>query len=632
MKKNIKLLSIILILSCFTSCDEYLDVVPDNVATIDNAFTMRSEAIKYLFTCYSYLPREADPTANPGFLSGDEAWLYYPAYNIDERAWEIARGNQNKVSPYLNYWDGSDGGQPLFRALRDCNIFLENVDKVLDLDPFVKKRWVAEVKFLKAYYHFWLLRMYGPIPIIDKNLPISASVEEVKVERQPVDKIFEYIYSLINEAAPDLPVSIQDVGAELGRITQPIALAMKAKISVTAASPLFNGNTDYSGFTAKDGTPFFNPSKDPVKWDSAVVACRKAIEVSEAAGHQLFYFTNFLLDLSDSTKVKMNIRNSVTERWNAETIWGSANSRGNDLQRQAMPRIDPTRVVNQQTLGQYAPTLEMAELFYSENGIPISEDKTWNYSGRYDLQTAEEDHKYYIKEGYETVSLHFNREARFYANIGFDGGIWYGQGRNDDEDTWHVEAKMGQTASRREMQKYSITGYYTKKLVHWETTIGDEQEFNRVDYPWPVMRLADLYLLYAEALNEAKGPSQEVYNYLNLVRERAGLKGVEESWSQYSVNSSKYQNQDGLREIIHQERLIELAFEAKRFWDLRRWKKAQEEFNEPIRGFDIEQEEAAAFYRPKVLYDQKFSVRDYFWPISEGSIIVNRNFVQNPGW
>ena len=111
------------------------------------------------------------------------------------------------VDPSLNYWDGAKGGKAMFQALRDCNIFLEKVDNVPALDVSEKKRWIAEVKFLKAYYHYWLLRMYGPIPLIKVNLPVSASVEEVQVKRQPVDECFDYIVSLLDEACADLPVS-----------------------------------------------------------------------------------------------------------------------------------------------------------------------------------------------------------------------------------------------------------------------------------------------------------------------------------------------------------------------------------------------------------------------------------------
>lgn len=95
--------------------------------------------------------------------------------------------------------------------------------------------------------------MYGPIPIVDKNLPISASTDEIMVFREPVDKVVDYINGLIDEAVTDLPVEIQTVLTEQGRITKPIALAVKAQLAVTAASPLFNGNSDYASMIDSRG-------------------------------------------------------------------------------------------------------------------------------------------------------------------------------------------------------------------------------------------------------------------------------------------------------------------------------------------------------------------------------------------
>jgi len=151
-------------------------------------------------------------------------------------------------------------------------------------------------------------------------------------------------------------------------------------------------------------------------------------------------------------------------------------------------------------------------------------------------------------------------------------------------------------------------------------------------YPWPIMRLADLYLLYAEASNEAYGPSDEVYHYLDLIRERAGLLGVEAAWGQHSSRPTKYQTKEGLREIIHQERGIELAFEGSRFWDQRRWKTAVRTLNHAIVGWDVQQETPESYYRPKIIFQQTFGLRDYFWPIQESELIRNRGLMQSPGW
>ena len=147
-----------------------------------------------------------------------------------------------------------------------------------------------------------------------------------------------------------------------------------------------------------------------------------------------------------------------------------------------------------------------------------------------------------------------------------------------------------------------------------------------------MIRLADLYLYYAEALNEANGPTGEAYNYIDLVRERAGLDGVLTSWSSFSTNASKPTTKEGLREIIQQERMIEMSFEGLRFWDMRRWKLAVDLMNQPIKGWNVLQEDLVDYYKVKDLFYPSFSERDYLWPVSENEIINNPTLIQNPGW
>jgi len=141
-----------------------------------------------------------------------------------------------------------------------------------------------------------------------------------------------------------------------------------------------------------------------------------------------------------------------------------------------------------------------------------------------------------------------------------------------------------------------------------------------------------MYLLYAEALNETSGPGPETYKWIDRVRTRAGLKGVVESWAKYSKVPGKPLAKDGLRDIIQRERMIELIFEGKRLWDLRRWKKADVYLNIPIQSWDLEQEDPVNYYRVRQIFSPIFTGKDYLWPISENSIIVNPKLVQNPGW
>ena len=637
--KSFKLYGVLLLLLTTGACKKYLDVVPDNVATIDNAFTLRSSAERYLFTCYSYMPRSGSFNDNPAMNAGDELWYMFPSKDINTNFWNIARGEQNASSPLGNFWEGTNSGRPLFTGIRDCNIFLENIHKVPDMDRFEKDRWSAEVKFLKAYYHFYLLRMYGPIPVTKVNLLVGSKPEAVKVYRDHVDSGFNYVVQLLdevmeNEQLPDRIVGTE--ATELGRITKSIVTAFKAKVLVTAASPLFNGNTEYAGMSdpKSGGKPLFNTTVDPQKWARAAEACKQAIEFCHTNGYSLYKYTGAAYNLVPETRLQLDIRGAVTDKeFNSEVIWHNTLSRAGDIQRWCMPLIN-AGTASSGPKGIIAPPIKMAELFYSKNGVPIDQDITYDYSNRYALRKAVNAERFYVKPGEETVQLHYDREPRFYANLGFDRGIWYGNWINNYDTTGLavIRARKGETAARQGISNFSITGYWIKKLVGITTACAADGAMTTVQYPWPEMRLADLYLLYAEALNEAGGPSSGALEWINLVRARAGLKTVEESWSNYARENAKFSSKAGLRDIIQQERLIELAFEGQRFWDLRRWKLAHEVLNRPIKGWDIEQLDPAAYYKEVLLFNQTFRMREYFWPISINELLTNRNLVQNTGW
>lgn len=622
-----------------TSCNSFLDIVPDNVPVIDHAFTNAMEAEKYLFTCYSYLPGSGEPSGNIGMTAGDEIWLNMPNH-VAAPAWDyIAKGVRSADRSQPDFWKGSDYTYALFVGIRDCNTFLENIEdksKVADLSDDKRVRWIAEAKFLKAYYHYYLLRMYGPIPIVDRNLPVSASPEEVQVKRQPFDVCVQYIVDLLDECNPDLPAVITNRQSELGRITKPINRAVKAQVLLLAASPLFNGNSDFANFRDKDGQLLFAVDADPDKWAKAADAALEAIESAESAGHELYYFDDAPFEISETTKTQLSIRQAICDRWNNEVVWGRSGGRGRagaTLQNACMPMLDANMNINA-VRGCIAPTLQIVEEFYTKNGVPIEEDKTLDFSQINELRTATADERYNFQEGYTSARINFDRENRFYADIGFDGGKWimeYHPSRSD-VDTYVLQAKLGQLGYGQVQGATSSTGYFTKKLVHWESGFGNTTA-GVVEYAWPEIRLAEVYLMYAEALNEVEGPVSDVHYYLNKIRSRAGLKTVEESWRNYSINPTKPDTKEGMREIIQRERLIELALEGHRYWDLLRWKLAATYFNQPIRGWDVTQSDAEAYYQVKTIYNRSFiAPRDYFNPIPNSEMNVNVNLVQNPGW
>ena len=627
---------IVSLFALFMSSCTFLDIVPDNVATIEYAFRLRSTAERYLATCYSYLPDLGEPTnGNPAMFGADEFWLAIPLYN--RNSFLIAQGLQNSSTVRINHWDGLTGGIKLWEGIRECNIFLENIMNVPDMDVFERMQWVAEVKFLKAYYHFYLFRMYGPIPIVRENLPLSASPDEVRVFRAPVDEVVDYIIELIDEAIEDLPDMVISEMGELGRIVKPIAVGFKAKILVYAASPLFNGNKAYEDFAGSDGKILFNQEYQSGKWQKAVDALETAIDYIHSMGYELYEFeeTQQTRGISTETTLTLTYRGKITERWNSEIIWANTNSTTAYLQQWCAPRaLVSTQMGNTGSNGSYGTHLKMAGLFYTKNGVPIDEDTEWDYTNRFDLREGTEAEKHYIKQNYTTANFNFDREARFYGAFGFDGGIWYGNGNYDDNNPYWIESKTGQYLGKGQAGWHSVGGYWVKKLIYYTNAPPPSvaNQYLTTNYPWVMLRLGDLYLLYAEALNELSGPSQKVYDLLYEIRKKAGLPRVEDSWENYSNAPGKYTTQDGLREIIHRERAIEMAFEGQRFWDLRRWKEAIVELNAHITGWDVDQDTNEGYYRQRILFDQQFTLKDYFWPIREATLLNNKNLVQNPGW
>ncbi|MDR2775781.1 MAG: RagB/SusD family nutrient uptake outer membrane protein [Tannerella sp.] len=642
MKKNKNIFTLIMAV-LLSSCADYLDIVPDNVATIEHAFTDRVSAERFLATLYSYMPRIGDYSADPAIQTSDEYVVVENHYYGIDRYYgnRVKLGAQNVNTPILNYWNGNMGGRGLFVALRECNIFLENIHNVgPDLYEWERERWIAEATFFKAFYHYYLLRMYGPVPLVKENLEPSASVEDVKVYRAPFDECVDYIVELCDKALIDLPLQITNIVAEAGRITKPVAAMLKAEVLVLAASPLFNGNSDFSTLVDDRGVTLFGETEDRSKWTRAAEACREAIDLAHEAGNRLYLFNDSRFPLSDETRRGMSIRGAVTIKWNEELIWGNPVNTAGTLQGNTLPYMKFEDITANALGVELGASFTMAELFYSKNGVPINEDASYDYAGRYDTVTVGNDHYYYIKQGLTTAVLNTNREPRFYANMGFDCGYWYGNGRTKDvgagsdaETPWIMRMKAGEVSGKSGDIRYTRSGYLAKKPINFETATAANGSLSTTRYTYPIMRLADLYLLYAEALNESlDAPNSEVYGYVDIVRERAGLKGAVESWKDHSNLPDKPLTKTGMRDIIRQERLIELCFESKRFWDLRRWKLAHVYYNQPERGWNVNQNTTEDYYQVIIFNQLEFSTKQYLWPIREDELRRNINMVQNPYW
>lgn len=639
----------------FVGCNDFLDVMPDNVANMDHVFANKGEAENYLATLYTY-PFNVTARMNFLFLGADDIWTFHSNANQDNYSanypWRMARGEQNANTPYVNCWEGNYGGQRnYFMAIRECNTFIEELNpskgRVPDLDSYTRSRWIAEAKFLKAYYHFWLFRMYGPIPIVDTNYAIDEKTNTVRVKRNSVDEVVGYIAGLLDECAPDLPIEIANMGTEAGRVYRGVAYMLKAKLLVTAASPLFNCNADYADFKDKDGKHLFpqdfSEAAKLKKWQDAVVACERALENLPRAS--LYTYPAVGVTITDKTRYKMNYRGAVTDPFNTETIWGryiSLNA-SRQLQIDLGPLFLDETKKNTFSSSRLSVTMKTVERFYTRNGVPLDEDKDWDedwgYAQRYTPALSNANQKLDVIDNYETGRLNMDREPRFYGGLAFDGSRVFMNSvpSRNDANSFEVHAKFGQKNGHVGTSGENMTGYWMLKMLsHAYEYSSDGATFSCDHYPWPEMRLADLILLYAEALNEAADTPanrEKAIDQLDLIRARVGLKGVVRSWRDHSRNPNKPGSQDGLREIIHQERDIEMAFENSRIWDTRRWKKTAEAQNGYVQGWNVFGKTADSYYQISNLYEQSFvAPRDYLWPISITEQLKNPSLVQNPGW
>jgi hypothetical protein len=634
--KNIVQLLLISIILVTGGCKDYLDIVPDKIQELELVFERKEEAYTALATCYHYLPKY-DAIFSTYMMATDE--ITAPtAHNVE--AINMMRGSQNTSSPILSLWSGygatGSGVESFYRGIRDCNILIENIYNVVDMTDDEKAQWAAEAEFLKAYYHFMLVATYGPIPIVDVNLPISAEIEDVRVKRNSVDECFDYIVTTLDRAIEFLPLRVNSTN-ELGRVDKVIAAGLKSRVLLYAASPLFNGNTEYySTFTDHDGEHLFNLNYDAEKWKLAADAALEAINLAESVGLSLYEFsddlTNFDTTLIEQEEIQAlyNYRYMFTDKWNSELVWGHStpiNGEWWSLQAATLLKNQASSS-NEAAWKWVSPSLRMVELYYTKNGLPIAEDNSFDYDQRYDVIPVPEEDKFHAQVGENTLKLHLQREPRFYASIAFDRGYNRTWGTKFDLKMRYGEIHGKQNESNDNL----LTGYGLKKINHMDSQ-GDSYG-NLVTYAWPMIRLAELYLNYAEAYNQYNGPGDEVYQVLNKIRERSGVPSVEDAWtSPYASSPGKHLDKDGLTEIIQQERMIEMAFEGHRYFDIRRWKKAHELFSTPIKGLSIDQADDQYFYLITNVSQRSFiSPRDYLQPIKLDEIIRNSNLVQNPGW
>ncbi|MDR1173030.1 MAG: RagB/SusD family nutrient uptake outer membrane protein [Bacteroidales bacterium] len=655
----------ILTVIVLASCTKFLDIVPDNTAKLEDVFNTREEAYNALAKVYSYLPDD-NRAHYTTWTMGDE-YVHRLDYETNASyllSVKIMRGLQSATNPILGSWSGTYNGKPYYEAIRQCNLFLQNIDLVKNMESFEKDEWRAQVIFMKAYYHWLLVQKYGPVIISDEVVSPEASRDAVFLKRAKVDDCYDYIIGLIDQAMPKLKPKIENQ-VDYGMVDRMVAKSIKARILLFRASPLSNGNMEYFGdFLDFDGKPYFPVTTDREKWKKAGEAIDEAIALCEEQGKALYTFDKapysydreFFENNPERMQTLWNLRMVNTDPWNNELIWGMSNvdffGSGTNVDceigatiNMRLPNSDEFASTDKNSVNWanqwMCATYAMAERYYTENGVPVDEDRTFPYSMRHALVTTPDPS---LGEADEiamkpllgllqpntvTINLYMNREMRFYANLGITGGYWRAHQCLIPVSMW--AGSYGGLRDGRNEDCF-VTGIGIQKFIHPESGAGGWQRI--VKFPYPIIRLADLYLMQAEAWNEYEGPSQKVYNALNKVRRRAGIPDVEEVWADAGIVKSVnyHTTQAGLREIILRERSIEFAFEGSRFQDMLRHKKAPAEFSRPVQGWMHTGSTPQTFFILGVKQSRNFSIRDCLWPIDLNELNTNRNLKQNPGW
>jgi len=611
MKTIIKIFTIILSISICTSCDDYLEKTPDEDMTLEMVFTNQVWTDQFLAHIYSWCPSEIN------FADDGGAWRSPFVGGCDEM--EIAFGGAFSHEINSGGWNASNIDRvpvwnETYMAVRKANHFLENLDKVPNANDDIKKRWRGEGYFLRAYHHFLSFRTFGPIVTLDKSLLMSDNL--LGYTRQPIDSCVNFIVNDCDNASNNLLAeywSNKNTNL-LGRATSIAAMALKSRILLYAASPLYNGNTAYANFTDSAGVHLIPQTYDREKWKKAADAALQCITTAEANGYKLY---------NENPDKVANYQEIFTTNWNNEQIFVKA--LGNQWDHYLWCD-DPI------SLGGYSiinPTQEMVDAYQMENGLnPI---EGYNADGTPKINPASG----YVETGYvaaadpngkwpEGVSnMYVNREPRFYASINFPGQHWK---TNADGSPHELQFWFdGIDGKRFAGSDYCKTGYLMRKIVNQEST-RLHPFFHVKQAVWVYFRLGEQYLNYAEAINEYDQNPDKAYPYINAIRNRAGLPDLPTGL-----------NYEQMKECIKHERRIELAFETHRFFDVRRWKDAEKSENKPIHSLNImvgAHKQDDAFYKRIEVEPRIFEApKHYLFPIHIDEINKNpENLIQNPGW
>lgn len=485
----------------------------------------------------------------------------------------VALGTVNAADggPYLNEWSTS------YKNIRKVNLYFKKVGDA-PLSNALKIQSKAEARFLRAWYYSILLRNFGGVPVIqDTVYNISDKVDGA---RNSYEECVNYIVNECDLAAKDLPLSYDALN--YGRVTKGACLALKSRVLLAAASPLFNGGN--YGITEAQKKVVGYASYDASRWATAAKAAQDLIDL----GVYSLYEDN-------ATAPGYGFSRVFLMRKNSEFI---------------LEKMDPANKTMDQAFGlpsrgstttNAVPTENLAEAFGMINGKPITDPAS----------------------GYNAQDPYVNRDPRFEWTFTHNGTLWYYN---------KVGAKtVVNTYYQAPLDGYGVntyfTGYFDRKMLDDNTSFSGGPSTERCR---GLIRYAEILLNYAEAINET-GQTQLAYPKLIEIRKRAGILPGADNLYGLKANMTV----DEMRKVIMNERQVELAMEDHRFWDVRRWKTAPQNQNVTITGMKITKTGNSFTYQvlPIPVNPQHvFFDRMYLFPIHQSQLGSNPNLIQNPGY
>ena len=670
-----------------TSCSDYLDTDKyfKDQQSLEHIFNNKNNTLEWLALSYSRLQGDnieiGHSDNNPTNFCDD---MTFNEGNNGDRYRKFKLGEYGDGYSYDTYYKNSWPWS--YVAIRQASVFIHNAHANDELTQDEIDVLIGEAHFLRGYFYWLLIRKYGPVPIMpDEGADFSESYDNLSYPRNTFDECVDFICKDMIEAAKRLPDRRDNLNS--ARPTKGAALAVRAKVLTYAASPLYNGNTEMADFTDKTGRQLISQQYDERKWAVAAAAGKDFLDYNDQAGvykihtvgirktaEDTSYPTTIIppkcepyssqnfpdgwadIDPFESYRSVFNGELSMAE--NEEVIFTRGqNNRTNNLipdGQKGSVEIGVKDLVKHQlpnSLGGWnihGVTQKQCDAYAMADGTPYDREKVMaKYGPGNEFTTINNKalHPYDHLPDNGIYMGYANREPRFYASVAYSGTIW--PGASTTEDSYHDQQifyyRGEQDGRVNSNERWVNTGIGVMKYVHpYDINVGNNASIR--DKADPALRYADLLLLYAEALNNlttsyeiASWDGTQTYTISRDVNEmHRGVKPVRMRAGVPDYTDDVYADRDKFFNAIVHERQIEFFAENQRYFDLRRWKIAEEHEAEQIYGCNtlMDRRNALQFYNPVRVpkLQTSFSRRQYFWPVSWDELRRNKNLTQAPGW